>query len=75
MILLGKLKGKNVDRVHYVPYCNVKSSSIKVRLVVKRLVQEKEKLEIDTGPMISDHNGVLYSSSDLNALMHEVLEK
>ena len=71
---MGKLKGENVDRVHHVPCYNITSSGHKVKVVIERLVQEKERFRLMKGTMISYHQGVMYTSSELDDLMHELLD-
>ena len=43
--------------------------------VVKRLIDENEKLGWINGPAITNHKGQFYSSRDSDGVIHEVLEE
>ena len=75
VVLLGKLKGEHVDREHNVPCAHSTKNGIRVKKLVERIIDEKEKLGQFRGPMISDKKGYLYNLSDMDELMHELLEE
>ena len=65
IVLRGKLKGEHVDAIHFVPCTQTTSSGIKVGQVVRRLVEEKEKLGWIIGPAITNHQDQFYSSREM----------
>ncbi len=72
--LLGKIKGETGDRAHLLP-CVVKTSSgIKVRMVLKRLLDFKRSVGQVNGPAISDLKGKILDSRALNDAFLEILE-
>ena len=73
--LLGKLKGEHLDRQHHIPCTLETSSGLRVEKAVERLLREKERLGWIEGPAIANSRGELYSASDLDCLLHEVLEE
>ena len=75
VVLLGKLKGEHVDREHNVPCAHSTKTGIRVKKVDERIIDEKEKLGQFRGPMISDKKGYLYNLSDMDELMHKLLEE
>ena len=72
--LLGKLKGEDMDRQHNIPCSPNTNSGIKVRRVVQRLIEEKEKLGILRRSAVSDWEGKMYTAGDVDNIMHDLLE-
>ena len=72
--LLGRLKGEHLDRQHHIPCTLVTSSGIRVEKVVERLVKEKELLGWVQGPAISNAKGEMFNASDLDSMLHELLD-
>ena len=75
IVLLGKLKGENLDREHFVTCANGTKSGIKVNKVVQRVIQEKEYFGLLAGPAISNHQGEMCDSRDIDGMMHEISEE
>ena len=73
IVLFGKLKGEDQYREHLIPCINTTKSGIKVRNIIQRLVQIKEKHGLTTGPAISDINEFLLPTHDLDAMFHTLL--
>ena len=71
--LLGKIKGETNDKAHLIPCINETSSGIKVKRLVDRLVDQKSKLGIKDGPVITNIEGKLYRTRDIDDMLHEVL--
>lgn len=61
--LLGKIKGKNINRSYLIPCSNRTSSGLEVKKFVSRILKQKQQLGFGTGPAISDsHVNLLHSS-------------
>ena len=73
MVLWGKIKGEESTREHKIPCINVTKSGINVRYVVERLLDLKRKQGLMRGPAVSDSNGYLMSTKELDTMMHETL--
>ena len=73
--LLGKIKGEHNDREHCIPCSSKTTSGIDVKFTVFRLMEEKRKLGFTSGPAISNTKGVLYTSSEIDDLLIEILEE
>ena len=71
--LLGKIKGEHHDVAHLIPCIATTGSGIKIRWLLKRLIDEKEKFNFRTGPLISDSTGQPLSTSEVNEMLHEAL--
>ena len=64
-----------MEKLHTIPCANVTSSGINLKCVVGRLVEEMEKLGRCDGPAISDRNGEIYSSVEIDQILKEILEE
>ena len=73
IVLVGKLKGENAVREHLIPCSRTTNSGINVEYTLFRLIQEKEKHGLVSGPAISNKKGFLLSSRDIDNLFHELL--
>jgi len=68
--LLGKLKEEKTSRPHLIPCSNKTSSGLEVtKQIVDRLLKQKQLLGFKTGPAISDINGNLLHSSDMDTML------
>ena len=75
IVLYGKLKGENSFREHFIPCCSLTKSGINVRAIIKRAISVKETEGFVNGPLISDEAGLLYSTRDLDFMLHELLSE
>jgi hypothetical protein len=73
--LLGKVKGEHHDRCHLLPCTISTDSGIKPYEWVKMLITVKERQGLTNGPAISDEQGRVLNSSNIDQSMHEVLEE
>ena len=73
--LLGKLKGEKGSKEHNIPCVNVTVSGINVRRIIYRLIQEKEDAGFLEGPGISNFNGELYTTNEIDQILQEILEE
>ena len=73
IVLVGKLKGDSGYKEYLIPCTNQTKSGINVRYTLARLLEVKEKLGQISGPAISDMEGFLLASQDINLLFHELL--
>ena len=71
--LLGKIKGEHHDLAHLIPCAPITESGINLRVILKRLISEKEKVSLKYGPAISDISGSPLTSRHLNEMLHEAL--
>ena len=71
--LLGKMKGEANGEAHLIPCINETSSGIPIRKLVFRLIKKKRKLGFVDGPAISDVNGKLFHSRDINDMLISIL--
>lgn len=72
--LMGKLKGDNHEVIHKFPSTNITQSGINVRFILDRAMKTKKKFNFTDGPLISDINGYVWSSQEVDEMMSEVLE-
>ena len=73
IVVFENIKGEDQYREHQIPCVNITNSGISVKYIIQRLVQVKEKLGIISGPVISDSEGFLLPSRDLDNMFHELL--
>ena len=73
VVLWGKIKGEEEYREHLIPCVNVTKSGINVKYTIERLINLKYHQGLISGPAISDSNGLLLSTKELDRMMHEVL--
>ena len=73
VVLWGKIKGEEEYREHLIPCVNVTKSGINVKYTIERLMNLKHHQGLTSGPAISDSNGLLLSTKELDRMMHEVL--
>lgn len=73
--LLGKVKGESQDRVHIMPASLITKSGLKLGSSINRLITVKKRFGFTGGPAISDHQGRILSSRDLDGYLHDVLEE
>ena len=73
VVLWGKLKGETAYRAHNIPCINVTKSGINVKFTIERLIAVKEDERCVKGPAISDKNGFLLSTGELDQYLHEIL--
>ena len=71
--LLGKIKGEANDRDHLIPCVCQTSSGIRVRDILKRFLDIKTVIGQRDGPAISDIDGKLYGTKDLDDMLHDIL--
>ena len=71
--LLGKFKGEDNSSEHTIPCTNVTKSGINVKYCLERLMNIKKEEGHITGPAISDNQGYLLSTQNLDKLLHEML--
>ena len=73
VVLWGKIKGEEEYREHLIPCVNVTKSGINVKYTVERMIELKDHQRVATGPAISDSEGALISTKELDRMMHELL--
>ena len=73
--VLGKIKGERTRRSHLIPCSNVTSSGIKIKEIVSRSVQMKSACSFSRGPAISDKDGQLMSSANMDKMLCIILFK
>jgi len=71
--LLGRYKGENHDYTHLVPCVNQTNSGLHVKNILHRAVREKIKYGFKDGPLISDRQGLLWTSHTIDEMMGEIL--
>jgi len=71
--LLGKIKGEHHDLAHLIPCVPKTKSGITIKNILFRLINEKEKFGMRTGPAISDSKGQPFSSNEMNDMLQEAL--
>ena len=71
--LLGRVKGKTLDRSHLLPCTTVTDSGISVKTTLRNLLTDKNAFGLKDGPDISDHEGKMYHMKDLDDMLHDVL--
>lgn len=71
--LLGRLKGSKGEYSYLFPSVNLTESGINVKGILSRAVKMMEFLRFVDGPLISDSEGFLWSSSTIDDMMHEIL--
>ena len=72
-VLWGKIKGEEEYREHLIPCANVTKSGINVKYTIGRLIELKSRQRLTTGPAISDNEGALISTKELDKMLHEIL--
>ena len=72
--LLGKIKGEANGKHRLNPCINVTSSGIDVRHILYLLLVQKRLLGYEDGPGITDLQGRVYSTRDIDDMLHEILE-
>ena len=75
IMLVGKLKGEIESREHLIPCSKTTNSGINVEYTLHRLMEEKEKYGLISGPAISNKKGFLLYSRDIDYLFHELLHE
>ena len=73
VVLWGKIKGEEEYREHLIPCVKITKSGINVEYTLRRLMELKHHQRLSSGPAISDSNGLLLSTKELDRMMHEVL--
>ena len=73
VVLWGKIKGEEEYREHLIPCVNITKSGINVKYTVERLMELKGHQRVTTGPAISDSEGCLISTKELDRMLHELL--
>lgn len=71
--LLGRVKGESHDRAHLLPSAVETKSGVKVKSIVGRFLEAKGNIGFTDGPAISDDNGKMYRTRDIDDMLHEVL--
>ena len=71
--LWGKLKGETAYRNRVIPCINVTKSGIKMKNIVQRSLELKEKEGNIKGPAISDKAGFLLQVRELDQPLHDLL--
>ena len=71
--LLGRFKGEHQESQHLIPCVNTTKSGIEVRATLRKLIQEKRDLGFIDGPAISNFQGKLMTSKDLDEMLVESL--
>jgi hypothetical protein len=72
---MGKVKGEHHDRCHLLPCTLLTDSGIKPYQWIKLLIKVMQKQGLFNGPAISDEQGRVLNSSNIDQSMHEVLEE
>ena len=65
--------GEEEYKEHLIHCTNITKSGINVKYTIWRLIELKPYQRLITGPAISDNEGVLISTEELDKMMHEVL--
>lgn len=73
--LRGKIKGEHNDRCHLIPCINMTSSEIGVKNWITTLVKHKQDLGFHDGPAISDIDGQVLHTKELDIKLASVLEE
>ena len=73
VVLWGEIKGEEGYREHLIPCVKVTKSGFNVRYTIERLIELKYHQKLVTGPAISDNEGALISTKELDRMMHEIL--
>ena len=71
--LLGKVKGETHRREHILPCVEKTSSGINVRNWMNLLLEVRALTDQKNGPAITKSDGVLFTTSELNEIFHELL--
>jgi hypothetical protein len=71
--LLGQVKGEHEEREHLLPTASVTRSGLQVRRWIKRVIATNQVCRRVSGPAFCNDNGVVLKTSDLNAILHELL--
>ena len=72
--LLGKVKGETHDRAHLLPCACVTSSGLQVLDIVQRLVTLKENTGTVGGPAMSNLQGNVFATSEMDGCLLDILE-
>ena len=75
LALLVRIKGESLDCAHLLPCTAVTGSGLDVRKILKRLLEAKENVGFRDGPAVSDVNGKLLKTKDLDDMLHKILFK
>ena len=73
--LLGKLKGEHQDNIHKIPCVNITKSGLNVKKYFTYNFKSKTRSRIFQMPLISDKEGYVLSTRDVNEKMHQILEE
>ena len=73
--LLGRYKGENQDYLHLIPCVNKTKSGLNIRNMLHRIIRLKQGIGFQDGPLISDRQGMLWSSTTIDEMMSEVLKE
>lgn len=74
LTLVGKIKGETNEDAHLIPCIETTSSGIKIKDIVFRVVNQKQKMGFIDGPIISDDKGNAYRTKDIDALLIAALQ-
>jgi hypothetical protein len=73
LALLGKVKGEHHRRQHLMYAVDVTSSGIQVRKIISDLILVREHQGHFNGPAICDKEGIQWTTTKANEVLHELL--
>ena len=72
--VMGRFKGEDGDRMHFLPLANVTSLGIRIRIWLERLVALLKKEGNNNCPALCDMEGNMLSATATNIVYHPILE-
>jgi len=71
--LLRKIKGEHNDLAYLILRVSITKSGIKVRDILNRLIEDKDRYGLRTGPAMSDSKGQPFTLNEMNDMLQEAL--